>query len=52
MIVTAISGLIGALANGYQIIQGDYGALNLVMFVAFLLIFAFAVQPILAGNTK
>ena len=52
MIVTAVSGLLGALVNGYQMVQGDYGVLTIVMFVSFLLIFAFAVQPILAGNTK
>ena len=52
MVVTAVAGAIGAAVNAYSIIQGDYEALNVVMFVSFLFICAFAVHPILAGNTE
>jgi len=52
MVVTAVAGAIGAIANAYLLNQGDYEVLNIVMFVAFLLICAFAVHPILTGNTE
>jgi hypothetical protein len=52
MVVTAVAGAIGTVANVYPIIQGEYDVLNIVMLVSFLLICAFAVHPILTGHTE
>lgn len=52
MVVTAVAGFIAAIGYGYEIMQRDQGVLNIVLFVAFLLVFVFAVHPILTGNTE
>ncbi|SEW18737.1 hypothetical protein SAMN04487945_2026 [Halobacterium jilantaiense] len=51
MAVTAAAGAIGAIANLFQIVRGDYEGLNVVLLAAFLLVCAVAVHPILTGNT-
>jgi len=52
MVITAVMGLLGAISQGYQIVQGEQGLLNIILLVAFLLITAFASWPILVGNTE
>jgi len=52
MAVTATAGAIGAIANLFQVVRGDYEVLNVVLLVAFLLICAVAVRPILTGDTE
>ncbi|WP_177170818.1 hypothetical protein [Halobacterium jilantaiense] len=49
--MTAAAGAIGAIANLFQIVRGDYEGLNVVLLAAFLLVCAVAVHPILTGNT-
>jgi len=52
MAVTAAAGAVGAIANLFQVVRGDYEVLNVVLLVAFLLICAVAVRPILTGDTE